>query len=413
MNDIKFITLDNGLTVLIYSDKTKITNHVELTTFFGGETTYYIDNKKVEHKVKPGTAHLLEHYICENNINGNLLENLYSNKSLNANATTYNTKTKMYFDTVYNLNENLELFLNSIYNVSFTLDKLDKTKYAVYNEIRDNKDNKRRKIFDAKLKGLFNNVVDTLGTKTSIKSIGYKYLEEVYRNNYVPKNQLLVVAGSFDSEEILKQIESFYRSYIFENNRRTPVIYDTDKVVKRSVSIKGDNLDEIIISYKIKTKDMSSYDKYKLDWYIKYFSEINLSRYSKLNEELKKDNIITGDLTCGVYYKDGYTILEVLVYSNKKIELVNRVNNTVNNFQNSCEELEMQKKDSILHISVRKDYISNYVMPAIDNYIDFDYPHNDTIDFVKSLNYDEYLDTIRNIDFSNYSILTVKTSNKK
>jgi len=36
MNDIKFITLDNGLTVLIYSDKTKITNHVELITFFVG-----------------------------------------------------------------------------------------------------------------------------------------------------------------------------------------------------------------------------------------------------------------------------------------------------------------------------------------------------------------------------------------
>ena len=30
MNKAKFITLDNGLTILIYTDNSKSTNHVEL-----------------------------------------------------------------------------------------------------------------------------------------------------------------------------------------------------------------------------------------------------------------------------------------------------------------------------------------------------------------------------------------------
>ena len=53
MNKPKFITLDNGLTILIYSDKTKMTNHMELTTFLGGTNLEYKDkfgNTKKYHK---------------------------------------------------------------------------------------------------------------------------------------------------------------------------------------------------------------------------------------------------------------------------------------------------------------------------------------------------------------------------
>lgn len=33
MDEAKFITLDNGLTILIYTDRSKSTNHMELFTF--------------------------------------------------------------------------------------------------------------------------------------------------------------------------------------------------------------------------------------------------------------------------------------------------------------------------------------------------------------------------------------------
>ena len=408
MNDIKFITLDNGLTVLMYSDKTKITNHVELITFIGGLTSEYVDEKGNIKKVKPGTAHLLEHYICENTVNGNMLDNLRNYKVLGTNALTYANKTKMYFDTVYNFKECLDIFLNDMYNIDFSSLKLEKTKYAVYNEIRDAKDNIRRKIGTARLKSIFGNYIDTLGTKTSIKSVGYKYLENVYKNFYVPKNQLLVVAGSFDEEDILNQIKDFYSRYSFQNNKRALLIQDTNSVIKKETSIKGNNIDEVIISYKIKISDMNNFDKYNFDWYLGYFSDINFSKYSLLNEELKKENIVTGDIYSCVYNMSGYAIFEVLAYTDKKEEFVKRVEYVINNYQNSEDELELRKKNSILHLSVRKDNISNYVMPVIDNYLEFDYLYNDTIDFVESLNYDEYLDTINKVDFSNVSILTVR-----
>ena len=415
MNDnLEFITLDNGLTVLIYSDKTKMSNHVELTTFIGGLTPIYKDENGKIRKIKPGTAHLLEHYICENAKKGNLIDNLHEYKVLNANAVTAADKTKMFFDTVYNLNECLELFLDSMYNIDFTSEKLEKTKYAVYNEIRDSKDNIGRKIYRAKIKNIFENIRDTLGTKTSINSIGYKYLEAVYKNFYVPKNQLLVVAGSFDEEDILNQIKAFYNNYEFKNNKKAPRLIDSsDKIKRKESEIEGEDLNEIIISYKIKDNHMTNFERYKLDWYLNYFKEINLSKYSLLNETLKKENIIAGDLSSHVYDMNGYKILEVLAYTDNKEKFIKLVKDTIDNFNNTKEELELRKKANILHISVRKDRISNHVLPIIDNYLEFDYPYNDTIEFVESLNYEEYLETINNINFDNYSILTVKGSNQK
>lgn len=408
MNDIKFITLDNGLTILIYSDKTKSTNHVELITFLGGQTKKYIDSKENIRNIHPGTAHLLEHYICENTIKGNLLDNLQNNKVLSANAITYQDKTKMLFDTVYNFKENLQIFLEGIYNIDFNYDKLEKTKYAVYNEIRDAKDDLGRKIYVKKMKGIFNDYIDNLGTKTSVKDINYKYLKKIYNNFYVPKNQFLVLAGSFDEEYVLKQIKEFYDKCYFKYNKKTMSIIDIDKVNKKEICINGDDLNEIIISYKIKTHDMSNYDRYKLDWYLNYFVEINFSKYSTLNENLKKDNIITGDIFSCIYNRSGYAILEISAYTEMKEQFIKEVENTINNFQNFKEELELRKKNSILHLSVRKDNISNYVIPVIDNYIEFNYQYNDTIDFVKGLNYKEYLNTIKKIDFSNYTVLVIR-----
>lgn len=408
MNDIKFITLDNGLTVLIYSDKTKMTNHVELTTFIGGMTTEYIDGKSNFKNIKPGTAHLLEHYVCENSIKGDLMAALYDIKAIDSNAITYPERTVMYFDTVYNFNKCLLLFLEGMYSVTFTKDRLDKAKYAVYNEIRDCKDDIERKIYWTKVGVVFNKSVDNLGTKTSVKSIGYKYLKDVYDNFYVPKNQFLVVTGNFDEDEVINIIKNFYDNYSFLNNKRALLIEEDCNVAKKELYVKGNAKDEVIISYKIKTKDMNSFDKYKFDWYFGYFGDINFSKYSSLNEELKNENIIIGDINFGTYNRCGYAILEVLAYTDRKEEFVKKVQNVIHNYENTSDELEFVKKESILRLSVRSDYISNYVVPVIDNYIAYNYPYNDTIHFVNGLNYEEYNNIIGNIDFSNYSILVVK-----
>lgn len=414
MNSCKFITLDNGLTILIYSDKSKITNYAMLITFLGGLNEKFISYTGKEKKIYKGTAHLLEHYVCENTSSGNLIDNLLENKALGANASTNSSETSFYFSTVYNFEDNLELLLNSVYNPIFNSNNLAKTKYAVLNEIRDEKDDFQRKVIYTKVSNIFNNFNRTLGNKTSVNNVSIKYLKEVYDNFYVPKNQFLVVAGNFEEEKILNLIKNIYKKFNFKCNKKAIPLTNQKEVVKKESAIKGNSLNEVIISFKIDVNKLNSYDRYKFDWYLNYFIDINFSRFSDLNKELKDTNIITGDITSCVYNRSGYTVLEVLAYTSKGKEFKDLVMSSIKNFKSNKEyDFELSKKSSITNISVRKDNISNYVLPIVDNYVEFNYPHDDTIDFISNLNFDEYIKTISNINFNNYSILIVKGNNNK
>ncbi len=91
--------------------------------FFGGNHYEYIDCNGNTKKIKPGTAHLLEHYVFENTVEGNLLDNLKKYNILNCNGGTNTDNTSYFFNTVINFYECLETFLREIYNISFILRK--------------------------------------------------------------------------------------------------------------------------------------------------------------------------------------------------------------------------------------------------------------------------------------------------
>ena len=246
MNKAKFITLDNGLTILIYTDNSKSTNHVELYTFFGGNNGEYVDYNGNTRSIKPGTAHLLEHYICENTVEGNLLDNLRKYNILSCNGGTNNENTSYFFNTVTNFYECLETFLRGIYNISFTKEKLDKTKMAVYSEIRDDKNNEKNKIIEKKINGLFTINRKTLGSSGSVKSITIKEIKDVYDNIYIPCNQFLVLSGNFDYDKTLSLVKNIYKEISFKNDKKLSKVSDVKDVIKKRTIYKSDYIDEVI-----------------------------------------------------------------------------------------------------------------------------------------------------------------------
>ena len=405
MNKAKFITLDNGLTILIYTDYSKTTNHVELYNFFGGNYTDYVDYTGSKKKIKDGSAHLLEHYVCENTIDGNLIDNLRKNNILSCNAGTNSETTSYYFNTVNNFYECLEVFLNGIYNVVFTRERLNKTKMAIFSEIRDEKNDVRKKIIFKKLGGLFSINRKTLGSKSSVDNITINELKNIYDSIYIPCNQFLVVAGNFDYEKVLNIIKKFYDNMNFKCNRILPRIIDKKEIVKKNTVYNSDLMDEFILSFKIDVSNLSSFDKYKLDWYLNFFLEINFSMYSKINEYINNDSNYIDDISGSLYHCNGYYVIDVIAFTSKINEFENMVLSTINNRNIEEKELfELAKKNAITHISVRNDSICNYVSPIENNFILFGYAEEDDIDVISSFNYDEYVKIINNIDFSNYCV---------
>ena len=405
MNKAKFITLDNGLTILIYTDSSKSTNHVELYTFFGGNNGEYVDYNGNSKRVKPGTAHLLEHYICENTVEGNLLDNLRKYNILSCNGGTNNENTSYFFNTVTNFYECLETFLRGIYNISFTKEKLDKTKMAVYSEIRDDKNNEKNKIIEKKINGLFTINRKTLGSSSSVKSITIKEIKDVYDNIYIPCNQFLVLAGNFDYDKTLSLVKNIYKEISFKNDKRLSKVSDVKNVIKKRTIYKSDYIDEVILTFKIDVSSLSCFDKYKLDWYLSFFLDINFSKYSKINEYINNYSDYIDDISAYLYYFNGYFVIDVIAFTKKVNGFEKLVLSSIKNRDsNEREVFELVKKDAITRISVRKDSISSYVTPTEENYIRFGYLDDDDIDVIDKFNYDEYDKIISNIDFTNYSV---------
>lgn len=405
MNKAKFITLDNGLTILIYTDNSKSTNHVELYTFFGGNNGEYVDYNGNTRSIKPGTAHLLEHYICENTVEGNLLDNLRKYNILSCNGGTNNENTSYFFNTVTNFYECLETFLRGIYNISFTKEKLDKTKMAVYSEIRDDKNNEKNKIIEKKINGLFTINRKTLGSSSSVKSITIKEIKDVYDNIYIPCNQFLVLAGNFDYDKTLSLVKNIYKEISFKNDKRLSKVSDVKNVIKKRTIYKSDYIDEVILTFKIDVSSLSCFDKYKLDWYLSFFLDINFSKYSKINEYINSCSDYVDDISAYLYYFNGYFVIDVIAFTKKVNEFEKLVLSSIKNRDSSEREVfELVKKDAITRISVRKDSISNYVAPTEENYIRFGYLDDDDIDVIDKFNYSEYDKIISNIDFTNYSV---------
>ena len=405
MNKAKFITLDNGLTILIYTDSSKSTNHVELYTFFGGNNGEYVDYNGNTRSIKPGTAHLLEHYICENTVEGNLLDNLRKYNILSCNGGTNNENTSYFFNTVTNFYECLETFLKGIYNISFTKEKLDKTKMAVYSEIRDDKNNEKNKIIEKKINGLFTINRKTLGSSSSVKSITIKEIKDVYDNIYIPCNQFLVLAGNFDYDKTLSLVKNIYKEISFKNDKRLSKVSDVKNVIKKRTIYKSDYIDEVILTFKIDVSSLSCFDKYKLDWYLSFFLDINFSKYSKINEYINSCSDYVDDISAYLYYFNGYFVIDVIAFTKKVNDFEKLVLSSIKNRDSSEREVfELVKKDAITRISVRKDSISSYVAPTEENYIRFGYLDDDDIDVIDKFNYSEYDKIISNIDFTNYSV---------
>ena len=348
---------------------------------------------------------MLEHYVCENTSSGNLLDNLRNYNVLSCNAGTNSFYTSYFFNTVGNFYECFDTFLEEIYNVTFTTEKLDKTKYAVLNEIRDSLNDEGRKVASSNIRTLFSNCNDTLGSEESVNSISINELRDIYDSVYIPCNQFLVVAGNFDYDKVLNRIKKFYSNQSFKCDKKLPRIVDKRDIVSKYTTYECNLIDKVVINFKIDIRKLSSYDRYKLDWYVCWFLNINFSEYSKLNEYINKSDKYIGDVVSSSYYYNGYLVIDVWGFTSLCDDFEKRVIDVINSVSDDDRELfELAKKNSITSMVVRKDSINGYVGPIEDNYISFGYKDEDYIDVIKGFSYEDYRRVIDSIDFSFYSV---------
>ena len=72
------------------------------------------------------------------------------------------------------------------------------------------------------------------------------------------------------------------------------------------------------------------------------------------------------------------------------------------------EKFELDKKQVILSIILREENIGSTVMPFVNNIVMYNCDYPDSVEQVMSYTYDDFVKTIKEIDFSNYSVGVIK-----
>ena len=407
MKKSKIYTLENGLKIIFYQDKTKHKTAAYLYINYGSNLKE-VKKDNSFFKIKNGTAHFLEHLLVEHSIYGNSILEFEKNDII-YNGVTDPKYTHFYIDTVCDFNDNLIKLINIVNNSKFNKEDIEETKPAIIKEIMMNKDNKWDNLLKAEYKCLFKNISipNTLGEVSDIESMDYEYLKECYEMFYNPSNQILFIWGNFDIKETKKIIEDEYNK-INKKNKEYELIEkeEPNKVVKKEDYIKEDiNQDYVRLSYKVDISHLTNKERVKLTFYMQYYLSYLFNGSSKLYNDLVKEKICNYNIEHYYYFEDKYIIIQIGLYTDKTNIFIDRVKEIMKEKKYSKKKFETDKKNTILDMILREENINAIMFPFIDNCLTFNYYMLDTIEDIYDQNFNDYKNIINSLDFSNYCVV--------
>ncbi len=202
-------TLDNGLTVLVHTDR---------KAPIVGVTTYYRVGSKHEPRGRTGFAHLFEHLMFGGSEN---VENfdipLEAAGSTSTNGSTNFDRTN-YVETVPTGALDLALMMESD-RMGYLLgaisqDKLDKQRGVVQNEKRQGDNQPYGLTFYALLEGLFPvghpYRHSTIGSMADLDAASLTDVRKWFTDNYAPNNVILSLTGDIDAKTARPMVERWF-----------------------------------------------------------------------------------------------------------------------------------------------------------------------------------------------------------
>ena len=211
--DIPFetFTLDNGLTVVVHTDRKAPVVAVH---------AWYNVGAKDEREGRTGFAHLFEHIGLFNgteNLPGGLMEPLRAIGATDWNGTTNFDRTN-FFQTVPTaaLEQTLYMESDRMGHLlgALTQERLDNQRGVVQNEKRQGDNNPFGLTFYATLEALFPPGHpyrhSTIGSMADLDAASLQDLRDWHRENYGPNNAVLVLVGDIDTATARTLVQKYF-----------------------------------------------------------------------------------------------------------------------------------------------------------------------------------------------------------
>lgn len=409
-NNLEKLTLENGMKIYLYKDSTKHSTFVNFITKYGGfYNDFKIDDK--EYNIPNGMAHFIEHLLIETSKYGNLIHVL-GEKQMSTNGVTYTDMTQFYFNAVENVEIGIETLIRAINEADFNQEDIEKTKGAIYQEVRMQRDNKFRVLNDVKMKNIFKKIpyINNLGDLNNVMNFSYEQVKLCYDAFYNPNNQIVVVAGNFDVEKVKKIIIDICSKY--ENNFNSVKLIDYNEpkeVDKKSDIVKMPTGKQFVdITYKIDISNLTYKDILKLDFYLDIFNQMNFGTTSSVYQKLFEEKVIVDSINSTYWVLDNYYLLSVGAYTDEDDKFLKEIKKVFSgNFIFDKELFDLYCKQCKMNISIRPDSLSSMILPFIDNIVSFEYEYFDTVNDINDFSLKELEDYMNSFDFSNYTVIKI------
>ena len=139
---------------------------------------------------------------------------------------------------------------------------------------------------------------------------------------------------------------------------------------------------------------MEFFLKYNFDDNSANFKEVTLKKYSLTSFNKVIDKVL-----------DNMVILSINLMTKYFDEFKNIVFSSINKMYISPEYFELEKRITLIN-HIKNSTNINYIFDQyLTNYLSFNYNKVDSINFINSLNYDECIELLKRLDFSNYTIV--------
>ncbi len=192
--------LANGLQLLLVPDDTKPSTTVNMTYRVGSRHESYGET---------GMAHLLEHLIFKGTPTTRQVMGELSRRGLRFNGTTWFDRTN-YFASFAANDDNLRWYLgwqaDAMVNSLIARSDLDTEMTVVRNEMESGENNPVRVMLQHTMAAMYqwhNYGKSTIGARADVENVDISRLQAFYRLHYQPDNATLVVAGKFNSAQVL------------------------------------------------------------------------------------------------------------------------------------------------------------------------------------------------------------------
>ncbi len=199
----------NGLKILLFQDQSKPNITVNVT--------YHVGSRH-EGRGEAGMAHLLEHMVFKGTPSFPSIWSALEKHGANFNGTTWLDRTN-YYETLPatedNLNFALQMEADRMVNSKIAGEELAKEMTVVRNEFERGENSPSAVLSERMMSTAFlwhNYGKSTIGNRSDIERVPVENLRKFYKKYYQPDNATLVVAGKFETANVLSLIDKYFGS---------------------------------------------------------------------------------------------------------------------------------------------------------------------------------------------------------